>query len=763
MNTRVREGRTALAITVLLIATLTVPVLLFGNASGFAQTGQSPSPTGTAAQIELLNPSTHSNVLSDKDSDPSAATDPTDTQYHFVAWARNIPANALAEFFIIQGDKNFLLGSSTLKGSDTFDVYAPIPDGLDDTSTDAAGVQSNGAIVRVVLYANNGANEVDRDEQAVVVNQKEPTSDTLMQKEKNPANAAETVEMTYPTLVGPMGFYTQQGQRPTGVVEATTSSGTDHVSVSYTTSPVGTEPAWTDCNSTDETRANSADGTRCALADGTRPEQVTGIAAVAMDQESDNPNGEQATSRKNAGDAHRVVGFEQQPATVFVTSHTSATGACSPIVTVTVQDGGGREVVNAQVDVHAQGPTDNVAFNTDNTDTDAAGDPDPNDPPENHTTEAGRDCSDLGFGGTQGDHEVGGGPDRKHIESTDNTDDNGEFTYEMYSEAAGGTTMLAWTDKDDDDRYCATERSGTGTITWGSGGPAAPNPEGPELQTCQGSASGSASTSGSTSSTTTSSSTSPSTTSPTGSASTTSPTSSASTTTPTSSASTTTPTGTGTTGSTTGGGATTTGTTGSVQQATVDVSLEASQPRKTFGKSFTLSGSVTSTNSACTDFVNVRILRDVVGGSDEFELFAQEQTDANGTFSVTSKAERSANYIAQVAENATCDDASSSPQPVLVRVKVSLNLSKNSVNPGTRVRFKITTAPCPATARDKVLLFRAIQGEFGKSGSARSNGSCRATIVRRVNRSAVFQARWPKQSPEFLAGKSRSKAVRVDG
>jgi hypothetical protein len=172
---------------------------------------------------------------------------------------------------------------------------------------------------------------------------------------------------------------------------------------------------------------------------------------------------------------------------------------------------------------------------------------------------------------------------------------------------------------------------------------------------------------------------------------------------------------------------------------------------------------VTSSNAGCTDFVTVEILRDVVGGADEFAPFATTETDGNGAFTVTEKADRSANYVAQVAETALCDDASSSPQPVLVRVKVSLTLSEDRVPEGGRVRFRIETAPCPATARDKVLLFRAIQGEFGKSGRAKTNERCSATIVRRVGRDSVFQGRWPKQSAQFLAGKSRSKAVRVDG
>jgi hypothetical protein len=92
---------------------------------------------------------------------------------------------------------------------------------------------------------------------------------------------------------------------------------------------------------------------------------------------------------------------------------------------------------------------------------------------------------------------------------------------------------------------------------------------------------------------------------------------------------------------------------------------------------------------------------------------------------------------------------------------VTLRLSENKVGEGERVRFRIGTAPCPATARDRVLLFRSIDGEFGKAGRKRTNGRCVATVVRRIEETSVYQARWPKQAPQFLAGRSRSKAVRV--
>jgi hypothetical protein len=554
-----------------------------------------------------------------------------------------------------------------------------------------------------------------------------------------------------------MGFFTQQGQRPTGTVDVTTSGNTNDVDVQYTLSPVGTEPTWKDCNSTDESRSDSADGVRCTLASGDRPDQVTAMAVVAMDDESNAPGGQGAEPIDNAGDAHRAVGYEQVPNSVTIAPISVAaasTPGCTPVITARVLDSAGHEVTNAQIDVHAQGPSDNLWFNTHDAETDDtndASDPDSNDPPENHPTESGRRCSDGTFGGTQGDHEVGGGFDRKHIESTNRTDDDGRFTYRMYGETAGGTTMTAWVDRDDDDRFCATERSGSGTITWGSGGPAAPAPEGPELQSCAASPSPSTSPSASPSgSPSQSPSTSPSP-SPSGSSPSPSTTGSA---TPSTTPSRTSPPATAT-GTPTGTTAT------SPQQSAVEVTLETSQSRKTFGKSFTLSGSVSSDNAACTDFVNVQILRDVVGGDDDFELYAQETTDSNGAYSVTDRADLSANYIARVAETNACDDATSAPQPVLVRTKVSLSLSRNRVAEGGRVRFTIRTAPCPLTARDRVLLFRAIDGEFGKSGRTTTNGRCVGSIVRRVNESSVFQARWPKQTPELLTGRSRSKAVRV--
>ncbi|HYO61294.1 MAG TPA: hypothetical protein VEU29_05295 [Actinomycetota bacterium] len=774
METRVKEGRTALAITVLLIATLTVPSLIAGGAFSLAQAQQSPSPTGTAPTIELVNPSDYEGtpVLSDKDNNPgndASGDDPNDEKYHFNAWTRNAPNNATVEFFIVQGSNQVSLGLAQSQGNGVYDLYSGIPDQLTDTSAD----------VRAVLYAGG---ELDRDEQPVLINDETESSDTeavLMQGEYRATNEAETAEITYPLNGGGLGFFGRPDQAPAANIEVRHSrtgtagsagnqgGGPENLRAYYTTSHRGTDPDWKVCGT--ESQTDSAEGVRCQLTNGDRPEWVTGVAVVTRDSESSetSPRNVGAMEVRNAGDAHVVAGYSQTPSSVTIGSPTGSTPTgCSPLIPVTVADQIGQKIVGAPVDVHAQGPTDSLAFNTEDDehdpDNDNNPDPDPNDQPENHATEQGRQCSDQALAEeNQGEHEEAGAlPDRKHIESTDGTDGNGQFIYQMWSNSPGGTTMTAFVDMDEDDLFCATEAFGNGIITWGSGGPNAPLPSGPDVQSCPASQSGSSSSG--TASRTSASSASSTTTSPTNTATqtTTSPTNTASqtTTSPTNTGTTTSPTNSGT-GTTTSGTAGTTQT--SPQRSEVEVTLETSQPRKTFGKSFTLSGSVSSDNEACTDLVNVQVLRDVLGGEEDFELFAQETTDANGAYTVSDKADRSANYIAQVNETATCDDATSAPQPVLVRTKVSLILSKTKVREGGRVRFTIKTAPCPATARDRVLLFRAVDGEFGKAAGKRTNGRCAAKIVRRINETSVFQARWPKQTPELLAGRSRSKVVKV--
>ena len=204
---------------------------------------------------------------------------------------------------------------------------------------------------------------------------------------------------------------------------------------------------------------------------------------------------------------------------------------------------------------------------------------------------------------------------------------------------------------------------------------------------------------------------------------------------------------------------TVTGSPGSPGPGSRTITLEASSDKKTYGKSFTLSGGISSPSSQCVT-AQVEIFRTVVGSQTQ-ELFDTLSSGADGTFTNSYTADVSANYIAHVDASGTCAEANSEPAPVLVRVAVNLSLSKQRVAPGGRVRLRSSVLPCAAHAGTRVVLFRLIGGAFSKIDSARLNDDCRAQFTKRVRKSTAFQVRWPKQDADHLSGRSRKKAVQV--
>ncbi|MDQ3957740.1 MAG: hypothetical protein M3273_05395, partial [Actinomycetota bacterium] len=353
MNTTVREGRTALAVTVLLIVTLTVPTLLFGGADFAAGQQGQPSPTGTAPAIQLLNPSDYYSFSSEMAGPQMSDKDTSDAdnalEYHFTAVVSNPPPQPFVEFLMIQGDQTINLGPASFNQSlgawelvrDIPDVFAEGPDPLAPADPEGVGE----AVVRAVLFANNGQTEVARDNQDVVLNQKERGSDDPLERgEADPEKAAETVEILYPSHGGRFGMYTRPSGTTAGIVDVEWSAGTDEIQLKYTLSPPDADPTWKQCNAGEPTTASNTessalDGVRCTLADGDRPESVTGVAAIAMDLESMFPAGEGAALRPNSGDAHRAEGFQQVPGIVQVTSETlpaSKVNDCTPFLSVRV-------------------------------------------------------------------------------------------------------------------------------------------------------------------------------------------------------------------------------------------------------------------------------------------------------------------------------------------------------------------------------------------------------------------------------------------
>jgi len=415
------------------------------------------SPGGTASpgssRIEFINPSGsgHSEELSDKN-------DGTDDSYHLVAWVDTLPPNPSVEFRYLDPatGSQVTIGNGTQTGiADTFDFKWTIPNDLPEEE-------------QITIYAVlfSGGTEIDRDtESDIFLNQHDP----------DPANptdtsepAAETVEITYPANGGAWGLFTPRDRGTAGVINVTASEGTNFVRVVYTVTSPGQEPLWTQCGI--ETTEDAADGVRCTLSSRHKGTQVTAVGAIANDSpDPDLFDPSDDRTFDDSGDAHRVQTYEQVPGTVTLdqpSQDNAAPGTCSRVFTATLVDQFGVPIANANMDVHARGPVDEIAF-------DNGSNTSPNKRPDTagHSSEVARDCSEdpSTAAGTQGDHEAPTGNDTKHIESatTAGTSDVGRFTFQLYSPQPGNTEFVIWSDLDDDDAFCSTEKSASGSVGWG--------------------------------------------------------------------------------------------------------------------------------------------------------------------------------------------------------------------------------------------------------------------------------------------------------
>ncbi len=462
------NARRVLAILVGLLASL---LALQGIASigsgGLTAFAQDASPSPGSRTIQILNPDqTTSEIISNKN-------DGVDTSYHLVAWVNSPSSGDTVQFqYVPEGGReiNIVCGETgqtqaAFVAPDTYECHwdlTNVPEG------------SETGIVRAQLYSNS-TTPVATDEEPAEIDRE-----------------AETVEILYPRNGGEVGFYTQPGGASTAMIDVSTSGATteggqatEFVRVYYSVSAPGTEPSFILCGD-EETTGGSQDSVRCTLTEDDpetaaneahSPSQVTAIAAVPgfVDPVPLDPLNPEVFG---AADAHRAFGYEQNPTTVSIVPSTqNATRAtCSQQITATVTDSRGRQVVGVNVDVHAQGPTDNLSFD-DSDDDDANSD---HKPPENHQTEPAIDCEadPKEFGGQQGDHDQIGS-DVKHIESLETagggTDDNGRFTFQLYSPDAGTTQFTAWADEDGNDRFCEAEAHGDGSIGWDT---TAPSPTG---------------------------------------------------------------------------------------------------------------------------------------------------------------------------------------------------------------------------------------------------------------------------------------------
>jgi hypothetical protein len=438
-----------------------------GPVSGFA-ISQEQSPVGQ--QIRFLNPAEDTSI------EISARADGVDSAYHLVAWVGEVPSSPVVEFQYQQGsDPTISIGTASRVGSsDTWELLwqdANLPDDGNYT-------------LKAILFS--GASEVSRHELAVEVNNQDGPASLPTDNEEQ----GETAELTYPQNAGPLGFFTSgsgDDQETNAIFDVSHSQDTpDDITAYYTVSAPGSDPEFNACGT--EAPDDAADGIRCALDSDHSPEQVTAVAAVAEHLEFP-----LAEDPEDAADAHRVSPYVQIPTNVTINPPTqgnvAAPGSCSAFIAATVLDQQNRHIQGVNVDVHAQGPSDNLFFD----DTDSSGDntsahqaPDEG----GHTTERPVNCEADGeppFNNnqTQGEHEQAPPtPDIKHIESVPgSTDDAGQFRFQLHSKDVGGTQFTAWADVDGNDLFCPDEPNGAGSIGWGQAAPA-PTGVGPDEQTC---------------------------------------------------------------------------------------------------------------------------------------------------------------------------------------------------------------------------------------------------------------------------------------
>ena len=417
------------------------------------------SPTQAAPTVKLLNPSSYSGpslrISAKQDANGN-------TSYHLVAWVGEVPANPLVEFEVAAtpglpgsggNEPTLATVTGTKVGTDTFEgelSTSTIPDGQ--------------YFLRAILYSGflgpGTGTEVARDEKPVMI-------------QSTQAAATNTVELSYPANAGALGFWRSGATAGAAVLAGFASAGTNQVRALYSTSAPGSEPEWTQCGSSGALNDN-AFRVRCTLAETVSPTSVRAVAVVA--NRTPPPAGAQQ-SGDETGDAHRVLPYLQNPSQVTFDPPSSTTdpNKCTPIVAM-IRDQSGVPVAGLNVDVHAQGPDDQLRFATQQVNGINQHSPFQAPDAAHSGTEATTQCIRTDPEGRQGDHNVPGGADQKHIESTPTggTNNSGQFKFFLHSATSGGTQITVWGDENDDDNVnAASEASGTAQLGWGQAPPPA--------------------------------------------------------------------------------------------------------------------------------------------------------------------------------------------------------------------------------------------------------------------------------------------------
>lgn len=515
-------------------ATLCLLLLIAGaslgvsSATAFSQPSPSGSPGGSPGggepKINLLNPAAGYDPHLGMPPRQSGVADPpkisdrfdgADNAYHIVAWAQGVPEGAIAEAYWFRSGGASIeqtIGGMFLRPgtTDTFETTWDIPSSLTD-----------GPItIRARLFqpTPTGFQEIAMDEVvADLQNRSDPHTGPGDSPQTTPQD--ETVEILYPESGDPLGFFKAKGAGWAAGIEGTTSSGTSELSAFYSKTAPGQEPEFVKCGddptygrpestiSAPPFPAGPVDDTPipfimgCTLASSDVPSRVTAVAIVTEEGDksdrSDVATGDAELSQ-DAADVHRVAStYLQDPSRMDVDIRTygneslpsqgrrtagTGTGVCMPFLVV-VTDHLGRRVQGANVDVHMEGPVDDVRFSFADTTYDIQSSPIKT-ADKGHTQETGENC-DNSARIQQSEHNRPATDDVKHVESADPGTgapgfggiDSGEWGFLIESGTPGFSELTAFVDSPavtsesqtpeaDDDLLSEQEPFGSYTAQW---------------------------------------------------------------------------------------------------------------------------------------------------------------------------------------------------------------------------------------------------------------------------------------------------------
>lgn len=421
--------------------------ILVGALLAISLVGVNPS-RAQGSSIEFLNPSGYT---SEEEPPVLSAKQDADNTYHLVAWVRNIPASPLVEFELRRLPTGNTTTVEATRAGNAFEAGLPL-----------AGLADGPYELKAILFSN--LDEVDTAQMTVNV-----TTEQL------PPPPANTVEILNPENGEQAGYFAPEGKAPGFLLSTLVSEDTERVRVLYSMSDPGNQPEWKQCGfgTPDD---NLVAQVRCALASGDSPAEVTALAAVANKTP---PPGSPPAAADDTGDAHAITPYLQQARTVDISPTTGSgdVGVCQKF-TLTVSDQLDQPIAGINVDVHAAGPGDQIQFATFDTtpvtnDTDPFQAPDRGGASHRHSTENAIRCSDDESLGQQGETNVPGGDDVKHVESTapanslGGTDNFGRWVFALHSRTQGGTQIVGWADVNGDDVLALSEASGGAQFGWG--------------------------------------------------------------------------------------------------------------------------------------------------------------------------------------------------------------------------------------------------------------------------------------------------------